>query len=150
MVLAITSCSTIDCPLNNTVTTSYKLKGDVAKLQDTLTITTPRTTIGDTVLLNKAIGIDSFLLPMSYAQPEDILYFKMTTQQNKSFIDTLRITKEDQTHFESVDCPPAVFHQIKRVDYTKHTIDSVVIHHENVNYDATKAHFYIYFKSYLH
>ena len=51
MVLAITSCSTIDCPLNNTVTTSYKLKGDVAKLQDTLTITTPRTTSGDTVLL---------------------------------------------------------------------------------------------------
>ena len=103
MVLAITSCSTIDCPLNNTVTTSYKLKGDVAKLQDTLTITTPRTTIGDTVLLNKAIGIDSFLLPMSYAQTEDILYFKMTTQQNKSFIDTLRITKEDHPHFESVD-----------------------------------------------
>ena len=74
----------------------------------------------------------------------------MTTQQNKSFIDTLRITKEDHPHFESVDCPPAFFHQIKRVDYTKHTIDSVVIHNENVNYDATKAHFYIYFKSYLH
>lgn len=144
------SCSTIDCPLNNTVSTSYKLKGALSTLADTLTITTPRMDGNDTVVLNRAIKIDSFILPISYSRPEDVFYFTMTNAENKKFIDTVRVTKENFPHFEAVDCPAAVFHKINRVTFTHNAIDSVVINNQHVNYDATKAHFYIYFKSYLY
>ena len=42
LVMALAACSSIDCPLNNVVYAKYKLKGDVTKLEDYLTVTTKR------------------------------------------------------------------------------------------------------------
>ena len=42
MVLAMMGCTSLDCPLNNTVYTKYKLMGDNKTLKDTLTISTKR------------------------------------------------------------------------------------------------------------
>lgn len=42
MVLAMVGCTSLDCPLNNTVYTKYKLMGDNKTLKDTLTISTKR------------------------------------------------------------------------------------------------------------
>lgn len=140
----------IDCPLNNTVVTSYKLMGSQPKLEDTLTIIAARSMGTDTVLLNRAVGIDSFILPISYAQPEDVFFFKIANKDGQVFRDTLRIAKDDQPHFESIDCPPAMFHRLKSVTCTHQTLDSVVINNENVNYDATNPHLYLYFKKYLY
>ena len=36
------ACSTLDCPLNNTVYTKYRLAGNITTLTDTLTISTNR------------------------------------------------------------------------------------------------------------
>ncbi|WP_279056206.1 DUF6452 family protein [Hoylesella timonensis] len=150
VALGFTACSSIDCPLNNTVVTSYKLMGSQPKLEDTLTIIAARSMGTDTVLLNRAVGIDSFILPISYAQPEDVFFFKITNKDGQMFRDTLRIAKDDQPHFESIDCPPAMFHRLKSVTCTHQTLDSVVINNENVNYDATNPHLYLYFKKYLY
>ncbi|GAB6949089.1 hypothetical protein JCM15640A_06740 [Hoylesella timonensis 4401737 = DSM 22865 = JCM 15640] len=124
--------------------------GSQPKLEDTLTIIAARSMGTDTVLLNRAVGIDSFILPISYAQPEDVFFFKIANKDGQVFRDTLRIAKDDQPHFESIDCPPAMFHRLKSVTCTHQTLDSVVINNENVNYDATNPHLYLYFKKYLY
>ena len=59
----------------------------------------------------------------------------------------MTIRKEDHPHFESVDCNPSFFHTLKAAETTRHGIDSIVIKYSTVNYDTTKEHLYIYFKS---
>lgn len=142
---AILSCSTIDCPFNNHVYTKYKLAGDVAKLSDQLSISTTRFNGNDSVIINSITGVDSFMLPMSYNRPEDVLYFHRTAG-GLSIIDTVSVKKEDIPHFESIDCNPAYFHRIQSIRYTHHGIDSIVIKNTNVTYDESKTHFQIYFK----
>ena len=60
------ACSSIDCPLNNSVYARYKLAGKTKTLADTLTVFTHRHSSGDTILLNKLVEKDSFELPMSF------------------------------------------------------------------------------------
>ena len=145
MVLAMVGCTSLDCPLNNTTYTKYRLMGNITTLNDTMTISTTKTEGTDSVLINKDVKVDSFILPMSYHQPEDVFYFEIRNQENQVFKDTVTVKKEDFSHFESVDCNPAFFHTITEVKTTHDLIDSIVINNKDVNYDASKAHFYIYF-----
>lgn len=145
MVLAMVGCTSLDCPLNNTTYTKYRLMGNITTLNDTMTISTTKTEGTDSVLINKDVKVDSFILPMSYHQPEDVFYFEIRNQENQVFKDTVTVKKEDFSHFESVDCNPAFFHTIAEVKTTHNLIDSIVINNKDVNYDASKAHFYIYF-----
>ena len=145
MVLAMVGCTSLDCPLNNTTYTKYRLMGNITTLKDTMTISTTKTEGTDSVLINKDVKVDSFILPMSYHQPEDVFYFEIRNQENQVFKDTVTVKKEDFSHFESVDCNPAFFHTITEVKTTHNLIDSIVINNKDVNYDAFKAHFYIYF-----
>lgn len=119
--------------------------GNITTLNDTMTISTTKTEGTDSVLINKDVKVDSFILPMSYHQPEDVFYFEIKNQENQVFKDTVTVKKEDFSHFESVDCNPAFFHTITEVKTTHNLIDSIVINNKDVNYDASKAHFYIYF-----
>ena len=145
MVLAMVGCTSLDCPLNNTTYTKYRLMGNITTLNDTMTISTTKTEGTDSVLINKDVKVDSFILPMSYHQPEDVFYFEIRNQENQVFKDTVTVKKEDFSHFESVDCNPTFFHTITEVKTTHNLIDSIVINNKDVNYDASKAHFYIYF-----
>ena len=145
MVLAMVGCTSLDCPLNNTVYTKYKLQGNITTLKDTLTISTTKQEGTDSVLINKDVNVDSFSLPMSYALQEDILYFEVHDTLNRVFKDTVKVAKQNESHFESVDCSPSFFHTITGVKTTHNLIDSIVINKKEVNYDASKAHFYIYF-----
>lgn len=145
MVLAMVGCTSLDCPLNNTTYTKYRLMGNITTLKDTMTIYTTKTEGTDSVLINKDVKVDSFILPMSYHQPEDVFYFEIRNQENQVFKDTVTVKKEDFSHFESVDCNPAFFHTITEVKTTHNLIDSIVINNKDVNYDASKPHFYIYF-----
>ena len=144
-MMIVAGCSSIDCPLNNTTYTKYKLMGNVTTLADTMTISTTKTEGQDSVLINRDVNVDSFILPMSYQQPEDVLYFEIRNRDHKVWKDTVTVKKENFSHFESVDCSPSFFHTITGVQTTHHFIDSIVINKKEVNYDASKAHFYIYF-----
>lgn len=147
VVLALTACSSVDCPLNNVVYAKYKLMGDVTKLSDVLTITTVRTDGTDTILLNQQQNADSFELPMSFGQTVDELCLTRDRQDGSEVRrDTIWIEKTNEPHFESVDCGVNYFHTITGVRHTSHTIDSVTINKRNVNYDASVSHLYIYFR----
>ena len=148
VVLALTACSSVDCPLNNVVYAKYKLMGDVTKLGDVWTITTVRADGTDTILLNQQQNADSFELPMSFGQTVDELCLTRDRQDGSEVRrDTIWIEKTNEPHFESVDCGVNYFHTITGVRHTSHTIDSVTINKRNVNYDASVSHLYIYFRS---
>ena len=146
VALLITACTTLDCPMNNTVSVRFALRGPVDTLADTLTIMAVRPDKDDSTLFNRGVETTHFLLPMSYSQDEDELRFEMIDTITKTVTtDIVKIQKTNQLHFESVDCNPAFFHTITGVTHTKNAIDSVVINNPNVDTDETKEHLYIYF-----
>lgn len=147
MLVALAACSSIDCPLNNRVYTKYALRtpeGKADTLKLSMTISTNRTDGSDSVLINKDENVTSFSLPISNAQPRDSFFVELTGETMNS-IDTVVVSKNDKMHFESTDCTPSYFHTLTGVATTHHAVDSIVINNNNVDYDSSKTHFYIYF-----
>ncbi len=149
IMVSLVACTTIDCPVNNTVETHYGVldsSGSEFLSTDTLWVFTYRNDGTQTVILNSLIAASKFYLPISYSHPEDVLYFY---QKNDSveYLDTVCVKKEDHPHFESVDCSASFFHTITDVRYTTHGIDSIVINNRTVDYDSTTVHFHFYPKS---
>lgn len=149
-LLALGACSSVDCPVQNSVFTVCGLKKagglSVDTLRDTLTISTPRMEGNDTVLLNRSLNTTAFNLPISYSNAEDTLYFEVKSKTWHS-IDTVYVSKDNIPHFESVDCQISYFHNINEVRTTTHAIDSVVINKAFVDYEQAKEHLHIYFKN---
>ncbi len=153
LVAAMAACTTIDCPVQNLVYTNYifkKADGTADTLKtDTLWVITRRADGKDTLLLNALCGTSAtgFSLPISYTQPEDIFYALLKTTEGDSYVDTIRIKKDNFPHFESVDCQAAYFHKITAVSTTHNAIDSLVINNPTVNYDTSKEHYHFYLKA---
>lgn len=149
--MAIAACTSIDCPVQNTVLTVYSLQkanGTPDTLGvDTLWVWTQKSNGRDT-LLNSLYGesATSFYLPISYTQPEDVLCLAVTDTAGAFYLDTIRIKKENIPHFESVDCQAAYFHTITDVSTTHDIVDSIVINNPNVNYDTQTTHLKLYLK----
>ncbi len=143
------ACTTIDCPVQNTVYTVYNLQkadGTPDTLKDTMYVYTYRVDGKDTILYNAGIGKTTFTLPIGYSNPEDTLYFLLRNGTVLS-LDTVWIKKENYPHFESVDCNAVFFHDITAVRTTHNGLDSITINKHNVDYDAKTEHFHIYFKA---
>jgi hypothetical protein len=134
------ACSSIECPVQNTVLSVYQLADT---LHDTLYISSSRIDGTDTLLWNRGINLTTFKLPMSCQSPTDTLVFRTT---RLPALDTVWVNKMDVPHFESVDCSAAYFHVITSVFCTHVGIDSIVLNHSLVDYDPTNIHFRIYFK----
>ena len=62
----LSSCSSIDCPVENKVYCKYRLAGPVYELTDTLTVIAIRPNLSDTILLNREEEASDFVLPVSY------------------------------------------------------------------------------------
>ena len=150
-LVALAACSSIDCPLNNRVYASFRLDANAAKIEDTLTVATPRSAdnLGeDTVLVNRLVDFDSLAVPMSYTRAEDTYIFSIKQKgTGTETADTVWVEKENQPHFESVDCNPAFFHTILGVRFTTNAIDNIKINNNKVTYNDAKAHFLISFKN---
>ncbi|MBR1933303.1 MAG: hypothetical protein IJ841_06425 [Prevotella sp.] len=135
------ACSSIECPVQNTVYTVYELADT---LHDTLTVTSRRADGIDTTLLNSSVNPTVLNLPISYRNPVDTLVF---TTQRLAVTDTVWVAKDDIPHFESVDCNASFFHRLTSVSCTYHGIDSIRILHSTVDYDPSNAHIRIRFKA---
>ena len=145
------ACSSVDCPVDSSVTTLYQFRnsdGTEYKLSDTLTVTSQGAGGKDTTLYNKAVNVTSLALPISYEQPEDVLAFHFdNSNKDLHVVDTVWLKKDDYPHFESVDCSATYFHTITGLRYTCNNIDSIVINNPSVTYDSQTVHFYLYPKS---
>lgn len=143
MLVVLTACTSIDCPLNNLVKVNLIMKNGNETLSDTITITAIRTS-SDTIF-NRGVNISSLAVPVSYTQEEDLLQITLNDTLGNTYKDTLTIRKTNQIHFEAVDCPPNYFHTLTGITTTRHAIDSVVIKNPQIDYDSKKENIYIYF-----
>jgi len=143
-----TSCSSIDCPVQNTVSVQYMTcdaDGNETTFADTLWVWSQRSNGTDTLLLNRFTGKTTFSLPISYSHPEDILIFYVADTTGVKTLDTLWLKKDDIPHFESVDCSAHFFHTLTATRHTRNGIDSVSIENPSVDYDQSKIHLHIRF-----
>ena len=131
-ILFLFACSSIDCPVKNTVAVYYDVKqydeeGELVTdtLKDTLWVWSRRVDGQDT-LLNRLVGNTRFSLPISYQQPEDTLIFAIRDTSLVFTLDTVWLRKDDIPHFESVDCSAHFFHRLTDVRCTHEGIDSVI------------------------
>ncbi|MBO4611695.1 MAG: hypothetical protein J5671_00825 [Bacteroidaceae bacterium] len=143
----IFSCEGINCAIDNVVTLNMGFydENDTKKaITDTLTVTAEGT---DSVLYNRGINITSLSLPMSHWQEADTLTMTFRDTLGTDHIVKLRIEKTNLPHYESPDCPTAMFHEIKSVTMTSGSpyVDSVVLAKPKVNYEALEN-----VKIYLH
>ena len=145
------ACSSIDCPVQNTVECRYGIcdaLGAQDTLKDTLYVWTQRMDGIDTLLLNRGVNLTQFALPLSYQHGEDMLVLYTTDEGNvHQTHDTIWLKKNDIPHFESVDCATHFFHELTGITYTRWSIDTIGINNSNVNYDPTVTHLSIRFKT---
>ena len=145
MVLALTACSNIDCPLDNVVLMQCNLY--TVETQGAWTGNEGiRLTVGavgtDDVFLSEAKEAASFLAPLKEGAETDTLLLHWTADDGREAVDTLFVGHKPQPHFEEVDCPASVFHTLTSVRATSHplaqlplTVDSVALVRPIVNYD---------------
>lgn len=137
------ACSNIDCPLDNVVVMQCNLYDAASQTSLTLTDTLSIQPLGkDTILLNRAIGVNSFLLPLKETAQNDTLLLRFSNELGEHITDTLYVEHDLQPHFESIDCPASVFHNITTVRSGSQigatlpiTIDSLSLVRSLVNYD---------------
>ena len=143
MLTLLAACSNIDCPLDNVVMMQCNLysseSGQALSLPVSLTV---KPAGRDTILLNQAKDVSNFLLPLKEAGERDTLLLNFTGENGNTATDTLFVNHTPRPHFESLDCPTAMFHTIHQVRATGHalsilplTVDSVSLIRSTVNYD---------------
>ena len=147
VLLLLTACSSIDCPLNNVVYLKMTLDDGSGRMSDTLDVIAHRPILGDTTMVNSLVEAGSAWVEMSYAQDVDVLILSRHDSLWRTSTDTLYVEKSNQPHFESVDCAPTYFHEIKSVSHTHHGLDSAVLYKTTVDYDTTRTNVKLYFKA---
>lgn len=144
LMVGATACTSIDCPLDNIVVMTCGLysaeSGASLTLSDTLTVRAGGEK--DTILLNRAQGISSFSLPLRQGAQQDTLLLRFSNSAGQWATDTLYVSHTNEAHFESIDCPSAIFHTLQTTSWTSHplsqmplTVDSVAIVRKAVNYE---------------
>lgn len=139
----ISSCSNIDCPVQNTVLTVYEfMKSDSTAdtlIYDTLWVRAVRANGSDTLLMNSLYGSNAFRMKLhnSATQPEDVMLFVVKDTAGHVWRDSVRMQKENFPHFESVDCKASFFHKITGISCTHNIIDSIVVKNPNITYEAS-------------
>ncbi len=142
LMVGLSACSNIDCPLDNVVSLQCNLYDASTQSALTLSDVLSVTPAGrDTLLLNQATGIKSFLLPLKEAGTQDTLLLHFANAQGAVQVDTLFVNHTPQPHFESLDCPSSVFHTLNAVRVSAQVstnsaiVDSVSLVRPIVNYD---------------
>ena len=134
-ILMLAACESYDCTLYNYVGMYgiFEQEGTAVQIKDTLTITSGKD--GPT-LLNRSVNTARLSLPLSYWQDEDTLVF---TVKGEDYLvqDTVWISKTNQVHYESPDCPTTLFHEIQSIRSTHEFIESITVIRSSVNYELT-------------
>ena len=144
LLVTLGACTNIECPLDNIVVMTGGLynaeDGKVTTLHDNeLSITSAD---GEYVLLNRVKDISSFEIPLRQGVGNDTLLFWLENSVGQVAVDTLFLQYTDSPHFESLDCPAALFHSLKEARCTSHplselplTLHKVEIVRSLVDYD---------------
>ena len=141
VALTFAACYSIDCPVDSLVELQVSFYDANAEkeitLDESLTITAAGT---DSVLINKLTGKTGFQMPLQIsAQNDGEVVDKMQLQfvdkNGQVTTDELTLKHRSFAHFEGMDCPTLVFHQLLDAQCTDNRIESVEIVRNLVNYD---------------
>lgn len=152
-LLCLGSCQNISCPLENTVALRVALYSgeEPLTLGDTLSVTAMGT---DSTLLNRLYRFSTFELPLRSAEGATgdtlVLHWSMTRLADDAptvtLTDTLYVGHTGRIHFETIDCPPAVFHTLTCVTSSHSLIDTIAVTSTSVDYETT-PHLRLYLRS---
>lgn len=141
LALAVAGCSSINCPLNNSVAAVWRF---TPTLSGSLTVSTFLRNDETSTLINQQSAADSLSIPLSYTADTDTFDLTLETDDGQTLVDQIRISKTNVQHFESIECSPAVFHQITGVESDGEFVDSVAIINPNVTFSTVGAHIIVY------
>lgn len=136
-------CRNIDCPLENTVLVGSKLyysDTDVSNVSlDTLLVTA----LGTDSLMSCQKANLQMSFPLRYSLNNDTLLLSFMRNGQIHTTDTLYLEHTNTIHFENIDCPPAVFSELKTISWGnqqdgKVVVDSASISSPIVNYNGTE------------
>ena len=136
-LLCVSACSESGCPLNNVVLAHYgfySTYGDTVRQVELQAELTVRAMGTDSILLNKEKNPTGLNLPLSFFAEADTLIFDYMKEDTLIGHDTIIIAKTNQPHYESPDCPSAMFHVLGGVEFSRHAIDTIIITSPSVNY----------------
>ena len=88
---------------------------------------------GDSVVLNRKLGATGLSFPLGYASACDTFVFRFARM---GVSDTVFIRHDNHPYFISLDCGTAMFHTLTAADCTHRLMQSAVITHPEINYDA--------------
>ena len=134
IITSMASCSSDDCPINNTVMGKmafYNQKNEAVSLVGAFTVKVVRPQ-GDSVVLNQMSNAAEVRFPLSYAHTTDTLIFDYS---NGMACDSLYISHTNTPTLVSVDCGTAMYHSITSVRSTHQLIDTLILKSSEVNYD---------------
>lgn len=140
--LFVAACQNISCPLDNVVMLSVGTyaDGESVRVGDTLTVTMAGT---DSVLLNRLCNFNSFQVPLRQQASGTLtdtlfLHWSLSVpagEEAEERVDTLFVEHACRIHFESIDCPSTVFHDVKTAGCSHQMLDSVSISNPLVDYE---------------
>ena len=131
----VSACTSLDCSIDNLVMMNVGIP-DTLKA-DTLTVAA-LTESGDTDIYTNGTGVTSFTIPLSHGQDADRFLFTFTDTTGSVLSDTVTISKINQAHMESVDCPPQFWHTIQGVTTTHNRLDSISVINTLVDNDLSE------------
>lgn len=143
ILLSLVGCQEISCPLDNVVvlTMNFYQGGSAVTVGDTMSITAGRT---DSVVLNRLYNFSKVTIPVHQGAQEVtrdtlVLHWLLAQSTKESpavyLRDTLFLSHTCDVHFETIDCKPAVFHQLQEVRCTHQFLDSVSLIDPLINYE---------------
>ena len=136
IAIGMASCSSDDCPINNTVLGKmvfYDSLGDAIKINVPLSMIVMRPQ-GDSVILNRQSSASEVTFPLSYTHETDAFVFCYDFS-SVILYDTLYISHTNTPTLVSVDCGTAMYHTITSAHSTHTFIDTLIIKSSEVNYD---------------
>lgn len=155
LLLSISACASIDCPLDNQVLMTLKFYD--AATQTKLTLPQTLSVYGlkngkEELLFNQGKDLSAVSLPLNVASDRDTLILKFT-EGDASMSERIVIDHARQQHFESIDCPAVTFHTLQSIAHTSHdlsvlalAIESVRIANPKVQYEDIE-HLKVFFRT---
>lgn len=140
LVLLAVGCSDNNCPLESSVYCNfgfYDSEGTAVVSNDTIDVYVKRYLKGDSIVVNKLTGKNSFQVPMSYYGSSDTIVFKYASLFRN---DTVILTHESYPHVDLPECGTKYFHTLQDVRLLNSgaAIDKIEIEDPAVNYQGNE------------
>jgi hypothetical protein len=95
----------------------------------------------ENLYFNNIKNASKFSAILSTIKDSTLFFFQSDSSDfSAEQIDTIQVYHTNELHFISVACGYQFYHQINKISFTKHVIDTIYLNNTNVNNDVNKEH----------